>query len=463
MFKLLIVAAVSFLSIFSAIGAENDITTRDGRIYYDVQILKQTPSGIEISYLKNKDSQNRSISTIPFSKMNQEDQLEYGYNSELKPQKKEVKTTFLAFNQKPDAQTLKEKIMEIGKPVIVSNGIFYNLDGRTQYRAGDDYKKSVYLGYDKYVLFKDTVLIASAQTDAYKYLQELEKQIGKLHESLKPMSDQISEVQKEISSLNDKLEEYKTPKVYLDSSGKTVTVPYEQSIVRIYQKDIRKAESRLKYLNDKYGSEMAALNSNINSKQSQYDDYYASLSSLEDSGSRSKYDSYYDSILIVRTDNNSLGSGFFVTKNGYIITNEHVVSSAKRVVVTNYKKQNFAASIIKTDKNKDLALLKIEGNDFTPLKFEQSANVKVGEKVIAIGTPMNLEWSVTEGIISANRGDVIQTDAALNHGNSGGPLINVRTGKVVGVVKSGVESAQGLNFAVAPSEVYKSFPELKSQ
>jgi len=115
------------------------------------------------------------------------------------------------------------------------------------------------------------------------------------------------------------------------------------------------------------------------------------------------------------------------------------------------------------DKEKDLALLKVSGANYPFLKLENTSNVKVGDKVIAIGTPKDLSWTVTEGIVSAVRGATIQTDAALNQGNSGGPLINIKTGRVSGVVKGGLENSEGLNFAIAPSEIYKTFPQIGRQ
>ncbi len=152
------------------------------------------------------------------------------------------------------------------------------------------------------------------------------------------------------------------------------------------------------------------------------------------------------------------GSGFFISHDGYIITNAHVVEDEKDVAVVLYderdlldkteplsmpqndllKKKVRLGKVIKRNKQRDLALVKVEGENFPYLQLETDRNEYVtGTKVVAIGAPKNIEWSVTEGIIGAVRNDdgrdVIQTDAAINSGNSGGPLISLKSGKVLGV------------------------------
>ncbi|HBM16983.1 MAG TPA: hypothetical protein DD381_11655 [Lentisphaeria bacterium] len=462
MYKLILFAVLLIVSSVFLYADSNSIVTKDGRTYHDIQIIRQTSSGIEISYLKRLDSEYRTVTSIPFSKMNQQDQLKYEYSIDTAAQAREIKKTLFMGQTNSEAEDIKQKILTLGKPVIVPNGLFYNIDARTPYRIGDEYKRKVYLGYDKYVLCKDDVCIASSQVNAFKYLSDLDRQISDLKEKLLPMSEEISAIEGEIKTLKERLSELKTPKTYTNSSGQSMTVSYDQTTIKSCQKDIKKAESKLKYLNKKYEYRVSALSAEITSKQNQYDYYSRSLALLDEIVPISKYDTFYDSVLIVKSDNNFFGSGFFVTKDGYIITNEHVIKDAKKITVTNHDKQTFSAQLIGVDKKQDLALLKISGTTFPALKLEESSNVRAGDKVIAIGTPMELEWTITEGIVSANRGDVIQTDAALNPGNSGGPLINIKTGKVVGVVKSGVETAQGLNFAVAPSEIHKAFPLLKS-
>ena len=162
----------------------------------------------------------------------------------------------------------------------------------------------------------------------------------------------------------------------------------------------------------------------------------------------------------------SLGSGFIISRDGYIVTNNHVVDGADEIKVKlmeNGKREKaYIAELIGTDSETDLALLKIKARRSLPyLSFGDSDRLKVGEWVMAIGNPFGLDHTVTAGIISA-KGRVIgagpydnflQTDASINPGNSGGPLLNLR-GKVVGINSAIVASGQGIGFAI-PSNMAK--------
>jgi serine protease Do len=142
-----------------------------------------------------------------------------------------------------------------------------------------------------------------------------------------------------------------------------------------------------------------------------------------------------------RQESRSLGSGFIISKDGHILTNEHVVEDADEITVKLTDKREFKAKVIGTDKRTDIALIKIEPTGPLPaVKFGDPAKLKVGEWVIAIGSPFGFENTVTAGIVSgkgrimqdANLVPFIQTDVAINVGNSGGPLFNMR-GEVVGI------------------------------
>ena len=150
------------------------------------------------------------------------------------------------------------------------------------------------------------------------------------------------------------------------------------------------------------------------------------------------------------------GSGFIVSKDGYILTNNHVVADADQVTVTLLDKRTFTAKVVGRDPSTDIAVIKIDGENLPALKLGNDEQARVGQWVLAIGNPLGLEFTVTAGIISAkgrgleglNRNryrieDFIQTDAAINPGNSGGPLVNIR-GEVVGV-NSAIASATGFN------------------
>jgi S1-C subfamily serine protease len=156
-------------------------------------------------------------------------------------------------------------------------------------------------------------------------------------------------------------------------------------------------------------------------------------------------------VTTIKTDV-SQGTGFLITRNGYLITNAHVLSGAKYANVYTYDQKQYSSELIGYNLTTDIALLKING-DYDYLTFGDSDNIKIGEKVIAIGNPLGLSFSVTQGIISSiNRvgpngmPEYIQTDAALNPGNSGGPLINTK-GLVIGINNFKI-SGENIGFAL---------------
>ena len=138
------------------------------------------------------------------------------------------------------------------------------------------------------------------------------------------------------------------------------------------------------------------------------------------------------------------GSGVIISPDGYIITNNHVINGAKKIEVTMNNKTTYEAEIIGFDKSTDIALLKINAKELPFLPFGDSNNLRVGEWVLAVGNPYNLTSTVTAGIVSAKARDInmlgnanriesfIQTDAAVNPGNSGGALVNTR-GELIGI------------------------------
>lgn len=157
-------------------------------------------------------------------------------------------------------------------------------------------------------------------------------------------------------------------------------------------------------------------------------------------------------------ESKSLGSGFIISADGYILTNAHVVDSADEVTVKLTDKREFKAKIIGSDKRTDVALIKIEATGLPPVRMADPSQLKVGEWVVAIGSPFGFDNSVTAGIVSAkgrslpqeNFVPFIQTDVAINPGNSGGPLFNLR-GEVVGInsqIYSRSGGYMGVSFAI---------------
>lgn len=168
-----------------------------------------------------------------------------------------------------------------------------------------------------------------------------------------------------------------------------------------------------------------------------------------------------------------IGSGVIISKDGYIVTNNHVIDKADEINVTLNDNREFKGRLIGTDSDTDLALIKIEGDDFPTLPIGDSEALKVGEWVLAVGNPFNLTSTVTAGIVSAkartlgvyNGGieSFIQTDAAINEGNSGGALVNAR-GELVGinsVLTSPTGSYTGYGFAIPTSIMVKVVSDIK--
>lgn len=163
----------------------------------------------------------------------------------------------------------------------------------------------------------------------------------------------------------------------------------------------------------------------------------------------------------------SLGSGFIISEDGYIITNHHVVENAESITITLNDRREYVARVIGSDTSSDLALLKIEADHLKPVVLGSSSDLKVGEWVLAIGSPMGLQFSVAAGIISymgrnipngsgGNYVSFIQTDVAINPGNSGGPLFNL-DGEVIGInsqIFTSTGGSMGLSFAI-PVDVAK--------
>ena len=181
-------------------------------------------------------------------------------------------------------------------------------------------------------------------------------------------------------------------------------------------------------------------------------------------------------VSVVRGESDGgMGSGFVYSDEGYVITNQHVVQDAERVMITFLDGEAYIGNVIGTDRDLDIAVVKVEPTNtyLQPMKIGDSSKLKVGEKIAAIGNPFGLSGSMTSGIVSQmgrllpqetgySIPDVIQTDAAINPGNSGGPLINMK-GEVVGIntaIQSATGEFSGIGFAVPANTVKKVVPVL---
>ncbi|GGC18188.1 peptidase [Oxalicibacterium flavum] len=165
-----------------------------------------------------------------------------------------------------------------------------------------------------------------------------------------------------------------------------------------------------------------------------------------------------------------VGSGFIISADGFVMTNAHVIDGADEVYVTLTDKREYKAKIVGADKRTDVAIVKIEGSNLPRLTMGDSDKIRVGEWVVAIGSPFGLDSTVTAGIVSAKARDtgdylpLIQTDVAVNPGNSGGPLLNMR-GEVIGInsqIYSRSGGFMGISFAVPIDEAMRVADQLRT-
>ena len=173
------------------------------------------------------------------------------------------------------------------------------------------------------------------------------------------------------------------------------------------------------------------------------------------------------SVVTIRTDVGQ-GTGFIITNDGYVVTNAHVLAGGQIVQAMDYEQNILPAQFIGYNSKFDIALLKISGN-YERLRLTDSDKVQIGEKVIAIGNPLGLQFSVSQGIVSGIHREgpngieaYIQTDAALNPGNSGGPLIDT-DGKVIGINNFKIGAGESLGFALESNFIEGAVNEISNQ
>jgi len=173
------------------------------------------------------------------------------------------------------------------------------------------------------------------------------------------------------------------------------------------------------------------------------------------------------SVITLRTDV-SQGTGFIISPDGYIVTNAHILFGGRKIFATTYKQDTFEVEFIGYDEILDIALLKIPGNH-EKLNLGDSNKIQIGEKVITIGNPLGLQFSVSQGIVSGTHRPginkieaYVQTDAALNPGNSGGPLIN-KKGKVIGINNFKIGGGENLGFALESNYLKEAVNEISIQ
>lgn len=225
-------------------------------------------------------------------------------------------------------------------------------------------------------------------------------------------------------------------------------------------------QSKLNELTENIVETKSEINS-LDSQLGSIDKEFAQLKASASADFSDIIEEAVKSVVTIRTDVGQ-GTGFIIDEEGFIVTNAHVLAGASRVQAINSNQKTFDATFIGYNSNLDIALLKISGN-YEKLKLDNSDDVQVGEKVIAIGNPLGLQFSVSEGIVSATHrpgpneiNAYIQTDAALNPGNSGGPLIN-KEGKVIGINNFKVGGGESLGFALESNFIEGAVNEISQQ
>ncbi|MFH1592138.1 MAG: trypsin-like peptidase domain-containing protein [Candidatus Woesearchaeota archaeon] len=214
-------------------------------------------------------------------------------------------------------------------------------------------------------------------------------------------------------------------------------------------------------------TQLSTLTEQLIESSSQISDLRQDLSDvqIESQDFSSIVEEVIESVVSVLTDR-SQGSGVFVKRDGYIVTNFHVIENAHRVRVLTYDNKLYDAEIIGVSKSRDIALLKIETNKYPFLKLGDSDEVKVGQRVIAVGNPLGLSFSVTEGIVSATDRvgpnelkAYIQVDVPINPGNSGGPLVNIKK-EIIGINNFKIGGFESLGFAIDSNHVQEVIDEI---
>jgi S1-C subfamily serine protease len=227
-----------------------------------------------------------------------------------------------------------------------------------------------------------------------------------------------------------------------------------------------KLSNAVEEYNARSQSSLQELSNIIAKQQTSVDSFQQQISQLQSQSGdfSSVIQDAIKSVVFIRTDK-AIGSGFFMSSDGYIVTNAHVIENANRINALTSDRSSYDVQLVGIDELRDIALLKASGN-FEFLEFADSSQLQLGKKVVAIGNPLGLSFTVTEGIISGldrkgtnGLSEYIQTDVSLNPGNSGGPLID-SSGKAVGINNFKLSNAEGIGFALESNAIKRSVDNL---
>jgi S1-C subfamily serine protease len=275
----------------------------------------------------------------------------------------------------------------------------------------------------------------------YSFIDESNSQI------VSQVTFKSNQIESQIGSLQEQAQE---ERLLLEDQMLTNFKKLETTINKETWKVKLDLESQLKDVSTKFDEKSIELDDKISSIDVQSSDFSGII------------DDVIKGVVSVKTNKGS-GSGVIYDKEGFIMTNRHVIEDASSVFVVDYEGIRYPAEIVAVAKNVDLAVLKIETEKtLYSLKFAKEEDIKVGSKVIAVGNPLGLSFTVTEGIISSKNRMVdeqmfIQTDVPINPGNSGGPIVN--SGKrIVGINTFKLSNSEGLGFAI-PVQTAKEFAD----
>jgi len=288
----------------------------------------------------------------------------------------------------------------------------------------------------------------------YKENQKLTNDISllenKLEEKSQVLKSEITGVQSNVATLGQAVNT-KIDTFYSDYSG------FKSSVTG----QVTSLETNLNTFSSQSQQQFQSIAgqiSNVESKSKALEDQLAGMSFKTQDFSKI-IESALKAVVSVRTDK-SVGSGVFVDDRGYVVTNYHVIGGATSAGVLTYDNELHKVSLVAIDAGRDLALLQVFNGTFTSMGFADSDMAKVGQSVIAIGNPGGLDFTVTEGIVSALDREVsgqkyIQTDVSINPGNSGGPLVDT-SGRILGINQKKISGFEGVGFAI-PADDVKAF------
>ncbi len=320
---------------------------------------------------------------------------------------------------------------------------------------------------DIYLFVACLVLIAGLGFGGFQYQNEVTGQLVKDYTlKINTLTGQLEQLNAEYSK------EFLAQEVELEKSKKKIDTVEKKLDIKSqeFETKVGSLQDNIDNVKDLSEQQIADLSGKLKQVElksvSQLSDLKDQLSSL---GVSDSFASIIEQVLPAVVSINAaggIGSGAVFRQDGYIITNKHVVTGLSTVTVKTFDKKQYTANVIGESTTKDLAIIKINANNIPYLAFANSDNVKTGESVIALGSPGGLDFTVTEGIISAvnrmiNSVNHLQTDVPINPGNSGSPLVN-KAGQIVGINTMKVQGFEGVGFAITSNEVQTAIQEIIS-